>query len=134
MACENAARRAGRLNGVFVFKLLVMLGTFLLVALAMLALRQRRLEMTAESVKIHDEILARRQTLLDQRVQISKQTNPWALAAGLKAAGMDTGGALEQRPSTADVRSNNGTPAVVTDLVAPVMGDSGHSNPNRARQ
>ncbi len=115
------------------FKLLVMLGTFLLVALAMLALRQRRLEMTAESVRIHDEILARRQTLLDQRVQISKQTNPWALAAGLKAAGMDTGGALEQRPST-NVGSSNSTPAVVTDLEAPVMDESGHSNPNRARQ
>ena len=70
-----------------------MLGTFLLVALAMLALRQRRLEMTADSVRIHDEILTRRQTLLDQRVQISKQTNPWALAAGLKAAGMETGAA-----------------------------------------
>jgi len=100
----------------------------------MLALRQRRLEMTAESVRIHDEILARRQTLLDQRVQISKQTNPWALAAGLKAAGMDTGGALEQRPSTTDARSSNATPAVVTDLVAPVMDDGGHANPGRHRE
>ena len=111
-----------------------MWGTFLLVALAVLALRQRRLEMTAESVKIHDDILARRQTLLDQRVEISKRTNPWALAAGLKAAGMETGGALEERPLTTNVKTNNSTPAVVTDLVAPVLGDSGHANPRRQRQ
>jgi hypothetical protein len=117
-----------------VLKLSVMLGTFLLVALAVLALRQRRLEMTADSVRIHDEILARRQTLLDQRVQISKQTNPWALAAGLKAAGMETGGALEQRPLTTNVKTNS-APAVVTDLVAPVMGDGGgHASSRRPRE
>jgi hypothetical protein len=116
------------------FKLLVMLGTFLLIALAMLALRQRRLEMTADSVRIHDEILARRQTLLDQRVEISKRTNPWALAAGLKAAGMDTGGALEERPTASAPSQRTGTSGVETDLLAPVMGDSGHSNSNRPRQ
>ncbi|HUO08654.1 MAG TPA: hypothetical protein VM008_10170 [Phycisphaerae bacterium] len=117
------------------FKLLVMLGTFLLIALSMLALRQRRLEMTADSVRIHDEILARRQTLLDQRVEISKRTNPWALAAGLKAAGMDTGGALEARPSTQTPSQRTGAASsgVETDLLAPVMGDSGHPNPNRPR-
>jgi hypothetical protein len=118
-----------------VFKLLVMLGTFLLIALAMLALRQRRLEMYSDAVRIHDQIIARRQTLLDQRVQITKKTNSWALAAGLKAAGMDVGGALESRPSV-DSRSPSGgpaTPAVETDLLAPVMGN-GHSNPSRPRQ
>ncbi|MGN6370223.1 MAG: hypothetical protein ACTHN5_18355 [Phycisphaerae bacterium] len=115
-------------------KLLVMLGTFLLLALGMLALRQRRLEMTADAVRIHDQILARRQTLLDQRVQISKRTNPWALAAGLKAAGMDTGGALQERPEATNVRPGGSAPAVVTDLVAPVMGGSGHANPRRPRE
>jgi len=117
--------------------LLVMLGTFLLIALAMLALRQRRLEVTSETVKIHDEILARRQTLLDQRVQIARQTNPWALAAGLKAAGMDTGNALEVQPGVSTRSTTNGpaTPAIETDLVAPVMNDgNGHSNPNRPRE
>ena len=116
------------------FKLLVMLGTFLLIALTVLALRQRRLEMTSDSVRIHDAILARRQTLLDQRVQISRQTNPWALAAGLKAAGMDAGGALQARPATPSLQTGAATSTVETDLLAPVMGNSGHSNSNRPRQ
>ncbi len=78
------------------------LGTFLAVALAVLALRHERLEVTAETVRIHDQILARHQTLLDQRVAIAKQTNPWALAAGLKTAGVDTGDALASRAAEWD--------------------------------
>jgi hypothetical protein len=109
------------------------------VALAMLALRQHRLEVTAETVHIHDQILARRQSLLDQRVQIARQTNPWALAAGLKAAGMDTGAALEPRTSGVPTMPGPVIPQVETDLVAPLVGHStiddgnGHANGNRPR-
>ena len=110
-----------------------MLGTFLLIALAMLALRQRKLEMYADTVKIHDEILARRQTLLDQRVEITKKTNSWALAASLKAAGVDVGGALESRPSAESGTNGPQIPKVESDLLAPVIGN-GHSNPSRPRQ
>jgi hypothetical protein len=116
-----------------VFKLLFTLGTFLLVALALLALRQHRLELTSESMKIHDQITAREHTLWDQRVEIARRTNPWALASGLQKAGVDTGGAMSPRPST-NARSGNLPPAVETDLVAPVRGDAGgggHANPDR---
>ena len=55
----------------------MMLVTFLAVALTVLALRHERLELTAETARIHDQIVARHQTLLDQRVAIARQTNPW---------------------------------------------------------
>ena len=123
-------------------KLLFTLGVFLIVALALLALRQHRLELTSESMKIHDQIEARNQTLWGQRVEIARRTNPWTLAAGLQAAGVDTGGAMTQRARPA-VRPAAPSNAVVTDLVAPVRGDApvsgapgnaGHSNANRPRQ
>jgi hypothetical protein len=113
---------------------MVMLGTFLMVALVVLALRHHRLEVTSETVWIHDEILARKQMLLDQRVEIARQTNPWALAAGLKAAGMDTGNALESRTSSVPKAPGPVIPRVETDLVAPVVDSSGgHSNANRPK-
>ncbi len=115
---------------------MVMLGMFLGVALAVLALRHHRLEVTSKTVRIHDEILARKQTLLDQRVVIARQTNPWALAAGLKAAGVDTGGALESRSSGVPTVPGPVIPRVETDLVAPVVeggGGGGHSNLNRPK-
>jgi hypothetical protein len=111
-----------------VFKLLFTLGTFLVVALALLALRQHRLELTSESMKIHDEISAREHTLWDQRAEIARRTNPWALASGLQAAGVDTGAALTPRPS-----SKPAAPAIQTDLAAPFRGDAGHVNPARGR-
>ncbi len=113
-----------------------------MVALAVLALRHHRLEVTSETVRIHDEILARRQTLLDQRVAIARGTNPWALAAGLKAAGMETGEAMVSRTTAQSAAPGPVIPSVETDLVAPLMSRSrgansggadagGHSNPNR---
>jgi hypothetical protein len=140
------------LEGFRVFKLLFTLGTFLMVALALLALRQHRLELTSQSMKIHDEITAREHTLWDQRVEIARRTNPWALAAGLQKAGVDTGGAMTPRQS-ANPRAGVSLPAIETDLVAPVRGDvspvrpdpapvrsssgsgggNGHANPDRPR-
>ncbi len=110
-----------------------MLGTFLALAMALLALRQHRLELTSQSVKIHDEIHAREQSLWAQRAQIAERTNPWALASGLRDAGVDTGAALRPHTSTKAAGSGNAPPAIETDLVAPVRGDAGGGrvNPNR---
>ncbi len=122
------------------FKMLMTLGTFLVVALAVLALRQRRLEVTSDVARIHDEIVARKQTLLDQRVEIAKQTNPWTLAASLKASGVDTGDALELRQRSGNKLGTNGSgsgaarPAVETDLVAPVMEGNGGGSVNTSGQ
>jgi len=120
-----------------VFKLLVTLGTFLLVALALFGLRQHRLEITSQCAKIHSEIKNREDALLDQKVQIARQTNPWALASGLEAQGMSPGDALVTR----DGRTGKAKPAasaapvVETDLLAPLRdsGGGGH-NPSRPRQ
>jgi hypothetical protein len=99
-----------------VFKLLAMLVTFLVVALALLGLRQRRLELTSESASIYEQIRGRKETLLGQEVEIAKWTNPWALAASLEDSGVDTGAALKNRRTTV----GRTVPAVETDLVAPV--------------
>ena len=115
------------------FKLLFILGTFLVVALALLAVRQHRLDLTSESVKIHDEIQAREHSLWDQRAQIAEHTNPWALASGLREAGVDTGAALNPHESQRAV-TPSAPPAIETDLLAPVRGDGGgHANANRPR-
>jgi hypothetical protein len=122
-----------------VFKLLVTLGTFLLVALALFGLRQHRLELTSECAKIHSQIKNREEVLLDQRVEIARKTNPWALAAGLEAAGLHKPDALvtrEGRTGRPRPGVTQSTPAVETDLLAPLRdtGGSGHSNPSRPRQ
>ena len=117
-------------------KLLVMLVTFLFVGLALLALRQHRLELTSQSAAIYDTIRDRNHTLLDQRVEIARRTNPWAVASALKDAGINTGQALELRDTQLNKPvASPATPAVETDLVAPLMNDgSGHLNPSRPRQ
>jgi hypothetical protein len=118
-----------------VFKLLFMLGTFLAVAMALLALRQHRLELTSESVKIHDQIQSREQSLWAQRALIAERTNPWALASGLRAAGVDTGAALTSHASASAPGATNTPPAIETDLAAPVRGDTGggHANADHPR-
>jgi hypothetical protein len=100
-----------------VFKLLAMLVTFLLVALMLLGLRQRRLELTSETSAIYAEIIKRNETLLDQRVEIAQQTNPWTLAGALTSSGVDTGAALKNRPTSV---GRTALPAVETDLTDPV--------------
>jgi hypothetical protein len=102
-----------------VFKLLTMLMAFLLVALGLLGLRQRRLELTSESAKIYSQIRERHESLLDQRVEIAKITNPKALATSLEASGVNTGAALHLRGSTVN-RSGNSPTGIETDLTAPV--------------
>ncbi len=97
------------------FKLLAMLFIFLIVALALLGMRQRRLELTSESSSIYAQIRDRNETLLDQRVEIARQTNPKTLATALQNAGIDTGAALQSRQP---IRRT--LPVVETDLVAPL--------------
>jgi hypothetical protein len=102
-----------------VLKLLIMLVAFLGVALALLGLRQHRMELTSESVKIYDQIRERNESLLDQRAQIARNTNPWSLAATLKDAGVNTGAALRGRDPEPHAQATK--PQVETDLVAPLM-------------
>ena len=90
------------------FKLLAMIVTFLAVGLTLLALRQHRLELTSQSAAIYDIIRDRNHTLLDQRVEIARKTNPWAIASALHDSGVNTGDALRIR----DTRTSP-TPAAV---------------------
>lgn len=100
-------------------KLLTMLVAFLLVALALLGLRQRRLELTSESAGIYSKIREHNETLLDQRVVIAQQTNPKTLATALEERGVNTGGALQMRSSTVN-RPGNMPTGIETDLTAPI--------------
>lgn len=101
------------------FKLFFTLVVFLGVALALLGLRHRRLELTAECVRIHDEIQAKKQTLWGQVADISRETNPVKLAQAMKDAGMDVPESMVSRTTT---RPSRVIPrdAVETDLTAPV--------------
>ena len=105
------------------FKLLAMLVTFLMVALCLLGLRQHRLELTSECTRIYDTIRDRQHTLLDQRVEIARQTNPWAIAAALEQQGVNTGDALRARQTHLGARGAANPNAVETDLVAPLLND-----------
>lgn len=98
------------------FKLLAMLVTMLAVGLMLLGLRQRRLELTAECSQLYAHIRNQNETLLGQRVDIARNTNPWALNGALTGAGWDTGPALKARRATV----GRVVPAVETDLTAPV--------------
>jgi len=99
-------------------KLLVMLGAILLVALTLLSLRQHKLELQAQSVKIAGQIRDRNDTILTQQVEIARITNPWTLNTNLQNAGINTGGALQPRQTS---HRSAATPTVETDLVAPLL-------------
>lgn len=114
------------------FKLLAMLVTFLLVAQGLLGLRQHRLELTAQSSKIYDAIRDRQHTLLDQRVEIARRTNPWAIAAALEEQGVNTGDAMRAKQTQGKPAGAVNVPAVETDLVAPLLGN-GHGGQSRPR-
>lgn len=123
-------------------KLLFTLGVFLLLSLAVLGLRQHRLEVTSQTARLHDQIKVREQTLWDQRVQIAKSTNPLALAVNLKTAGMSAGEAMQPRStgrrtpgSTAGAPSHGPETDLAASLGAPpAAGAPGHSDPRRPRQ
>jgi hypothetical protein len=100
-------------------KLLVMLGAFLLVALTLLSLRQHRLELTAQTAKIYDQIRDRNDTLLSQKVEIARRTNPWTLANNLQQSGVNTGAALQVHTLPGHTAST--APVVEDDLVAPLL-------------
>jgi hypothetical protein len=99
-----------------VLKLLAMLVTFLVVGLMLLGLRQRRLELTAESARLYEHIRGQNETLLGQEVTIAGISNPWALKDALQKSGVNTGGALERRRTTV----GRAVPAIETDLTAPI--------------
>jgi hypothetical protein len=117
-----------------VFKLLAILVTFLLVAQGLLGLRQHRLELTAQSTKIYETIREREHTLLDQKVEIARSTNPMAIAATLEQQGVDPGDAMRMRQTQGKPAGAVQLPppsAVETDLVAPLL--NGHAGQNRPR-
>ena len=104
------------------FKLLAMLMAFLLVALMLLSLRQRRLELTAETSQIYSKIRDAKETLLDGKVDIAKKSSPTALATALQNSGVDTGGPARpcdrkraQRAAGGGNRSDS--PGAVRELV-----------------
>jgi len=110
-----------------VFKLLAMLVTFLLVSLCLLWLRQHRLELTSQCTRIYDMLLDRQHTIRDQRVEIARHTNPWAVAAALEQQGVNTGEALRTRQTHLGKPAAGNAPAVETDLIAPLLnGPSGN--------
>ena len=95
-------------------KLLAMLMAFLLVALMLLSLRQRRLELTAETSDIYRHIREDREKLLDGKVEIAKHSSPTALATALQNSGVDTGTAIRGRVPGS---GRTPPPAVETDLL-----------------
>jgi hypothetical protein len=99
-----------------VLKLLVILLTFLGIGIALLGLRQHRLELNAQSVQIYSQIRDRNEKLLSQNIDLAKATNPWALAANLKHSGVNPGAALERRGT----QVGKEPPAVESDLIAPL--------------
>ncbi|GEM_PF-2049188 len=117
------------------FKLLVTLVAFLILALALFGLRQNRREIERQTSLLHEQIHLREETLRGQRPEIAHLTNPLALAVNLKQQGMNAGDAMQPRESRTSRRTaatSGGTPRVETDLLAPLRDSgSGHSNPNR---
>ncbi|MCL2641614.1 MAG: hypothetical protein FWD53_12265 [Phycisphaerales bacterium] len=102
-------------------KLLVMLVSFLLMGLVLFGLRQQRLEVHAQCAALYHEIDDRKDTLRNQREEISRVTNARALTMGLRNAGMETGDALQMRDDrTGRVRRARTVPTVETDLVEPL--------------
>lgn len=103
-------------------KLLVTLGSFLFVALALLGLRHHHLELTSQSAKLFEQIQIRTHSLWDQEYLIANKTNPIATAKNFKSAGLDTtayspNGALTQ---PAPKKPKNTPNQDVGDLVAPL--------------
>jgi len=103
-------------QGMVVFKLLTMLVAFLLIALMLLGLRQRRMELTSETSALCGQVQQRKEHLLDQQVQIARVTNPKTLTQSLADSGMDPGAALHPRPHN----TRPSPSGVETDLIAPL--------------
>ncbi|HVT83229.1 MAG TPA: hypothetical protein VHM90_21500, partial [Phycisphaerae bacterium] len=69
--------------------------------------------------KLESQRRDREDTILTQQVDIARITNPWTLASNLQQAGvMNTGSALQPRQTS---NRSAPTPAVETDLVAPLL-------------
>jgi cell division protein FtsL len=96
------------------FKLLLMIVAFLLLALGVMGMRHHARELDAQAAKLQDEIEIRKHRIWDQRPQITEVTNPIALAKTMKDKGLSGDvGVAENRPKPpADDPG---------DLVAPVL-------------
>lgn len=107
------------------FKLFVTLVLFLALALGLLGLRMRRLELTAETARLRLDVERRQHQLWGQEDQIARQTNPPALAEGLRNSGLVLGRPIGSA-AAGDGRdvTNVGAGGVRTDadrdLLAPV--------------
>ena len=71
------------------FKLLFTLLVFLAIGLALLGLRQHRLELTADAARLHQQVTEREQTLWGQEVQIAGPTDPRKITEAIKASGIE---------------------------------------------
>jgi cell division protein FtsL len=95
------------------FKLLISLIFALLLAAAMLQLRQQSLELNYESNRLHGQIEAKQAELWSQQLQIAEATAPNAIAARAKAGGLEmvqptpeTPGTPETATASADASPN----------------------------
>ena len=115
-------------------KLFVTLVLFLALALGLLGLRMRRLELTAETARLRLDVERRQHQLWGQEDQIARQTNPPALAEGLHNSGMVMGspiGVPARGAGTANTGNGGGGAHSDTDrdLLAPVSHTSRRHHP-----
>ena len=89
-------------------KLLFTLGAFLLLSLTVLGLRQHRLELTAQTARLHNEALQLQQALADQQVEITQKTNPLVLQKELAQMGLAGGAVTQPAPQTRDLLGSDG--------------------------
>lgn len=95
-------------------KLLVTLLAFLALALAVLGLRQHRLELTAQTARLLEQIERRTHSTWDQEARITTVSNPLVLAQNLKSRGMAGDIGVRDVPRANRETDNPG------DLIAPL--------------
>jgi hypothetical protein len=85
------------------FKLLTAVVTFLVLALALMGLRQHRRELESQTAGILDQIELRKHRLWDQRPQITAVASPTSLAKSMQQLGLagEVGVVDKSRPSIA---------------------------------
>ncbi|MEI8197423.1 MAG: hypothetical protein WCI73_16115 [Phycisphaerae bacterium] len=116
-------------------KLFVTLVLFLALALGLLGLRMRRLELTAETARLRLDVERRQHQLWGQEDQIARQTNPPALAEGLHNSGLvlgpPIGGLARGRGATGASTGGGagGRSDADRDLLAPVARTSRRHHP-----
>ena len=96
------------------FKLLITLVTFLLLALAVMGMRHHTRELESQTAKLVAEIEIKKHKLWDQKPQITQVSNPQALTKNLQDHGMVGEVGVPDAPRTRPPSDDPG------DLVAPV--------------